>query len=179
MGKNMNTAAVSELRSKLWSSGYKLSSNKVDDFLRYLVDRNMVDLDEDKSGEEESDNETTISCIAQQRCSSHGTTKQHQHQSTQYEDLEDLVAAMEQEVQLLETRVLQFASPSWMETEKIRPDINEATISIATSSASQDVKSTAMHSSPPRRRKTSQKSDPVEMFHKMQAIWAKQKTSRQ
>lgn len=138
--------AASELRSKLWSTGYKLSSNNVEEFLQYLLDNNMV-LDEASDDDDE--------CISLKE------------PSDPVDSLEQLIATMEKEVQRLETKVLEFTGPSWMEdTLPLEPE----TI------LQEELSPELSHETTRRRQKPKKKSDPVQMYHRMQAIWARHKS---
>lgn len=144
--------AASELRSKLWSTGYKLSSNKVEEFLQYLLDNNMV-LDDASDDDEQS-------IISVKEPSDPG------------DSLEQLIATMEKEVQRLETKVLEFTGPSCELT-----GVMEDNLPLEPETLLQEKLSPVLsHETTQRRQKPKKKSDPVQMYHRMQAIWARHKS---
>jgi hypothetical protein len=153
----MMKASTSSLRSKLWSSGYKLSSNKVDEFLQYLVDNNMILSEESEEEEEDS--------IPIKQCH-------------QVNNLEHIVTIMEQEVQRLEAQVQEFTGSSWADNDigLFEPEcIDDEREDIIDNAPSPEAEKVTVSRSHARR---VHKSDPVQMFHQMQAIWSKHNTKR-
>lgn len=185
-----NMASVSELRSKLWSNGYKLSSNKVAEFLRYLVHQDMVILEDNDTNDDATERTEDGIGIDGKRAFADSPPYTHKcglpHNAGGQEDLEALVSALEQNIQHLETKIMEFTGPAWDESCAATHEMDmyhrseDDTENDGTALKSDDL--------PPAkdsrdviqqtRRKKPHKSDPVRMFHKMQTIWSKNNTNK-
>ena len=157
------------LRSKLWSTGYKISSKRMDQFLDYLVDKDMVeepyeennnDDDDDIHNEEINDEEF--------RTTSDGDMLEH------------MVNVLEHNMDILTHSIIKhcnktpiFPKPphDWLNSTTNQPQKAVANNLTTTIDAAQEQARTRNNKKP------IQKSDPVLMYHKMQSIWSKNRVN--
>jgi len=189
-----SSTTTSDIRSKLWSTGYKLSSNRVDEFLHYLMDKNNnIILAQDSDSDSDSDEQVEIKIETEEPQNRTRTTTIKECHTRREEDLEHLVATMEQEVQRLEATVREFCTePSWRDDAHLLSE--PESILEEPSQEEQSISGTRRHDPDERKKQNQQQnqqqkqqqqkkkkkktSDPVHMFHRMQALWSKNNTNR-
>ncbi|WPT12259.1 hypothetical protein PSENEW3n2_00003917 [Picochlorum sp. SENEW3] len=173
--------SVDSIRAKLWSCGFKVSSNTIKNFVDYIADQEDIMYDSDTS--EMQSTTSTIEDIHPTTKTphepSHATTKSATEttDTTAGQLMEHRLTVIEQEIASLQHTLDAFIAEEEKEQDttwhcsavNIHPE--DDTIAEETESLHQERKET-----PPKGRiKHARKSDPVSMYHKMQSLWCKNK----
>lgn len=165
------TSVDRSIRAKLWSCGFKVSSNTIKNFVDYIADQEDIMYDSDTS--EMQSTTSTIEDI-------HSTTKSATETSdaTAGQLMEHRLNVIEQEIASLQHTLDAFIAEEEKEQDTtwhcsaVNILSEDDAIAEETESLHQERKET-----PPKGRiiKHARKSDPVSMYHKMQSLWCKNK----
>jgi hypothetical protein len=144
------------LRSRLWSTGYKISSKRMDQFLDYLIDKDMVTEPTYYEGEEEEEENNMHEGL----------------QTTSNGDmLEHMVDILEHNMNILTQSIIKHCNkiPSFPKPPEDWMNNN----SHMNQSLYEQQPQEPAHEKTRTRNNKKKKSDPVLMYHKMQSIWSK------
>ena len=173
---------MDSIKTKLWSCGFKVSSNTIKNFVDYITDQEDTMYDSDTS--EMQSTTSTIEDIhpvtKTPHVSSHATTESatEKNDGTVGQSMEHRLTVIEREIASLQHKLDAYIAEEEQEQNNtlhchalsIQSEDDDDVIE-ETESLHQERKET-----PPKGRiKHARKSDPVSMYHKMQSLWCKNK----
>lgn len=191
---NPTTDTVQRLRAKLWNTGYKLSSKKVEAFLDFIAESAMAETIHENDGDEDAlgveENQTASETgLARNQHPDNNILEDHRithpkHTAAATTTADARVDRLERDIQTLEAAITRYTSTnSFPLAIKPPPHIVAAfALQQHRENHEHDQQQQPTKTTPRRERDARQskretdnkfpkKSDPVAMFHKMQNIW--------
>lgn len=195
---NPTTDTVQRLRAKLWNTGYKLSSKKVEAFLDFIAESAMAETIHEKDGDEDApgleENQTASETgLARNQHPDNNIPEDHRstqptHTAAATTTADARVDRLERDIQTLEAAITRYTSTNSFPLAIKPPPHIVAAFALQQhrethehDQQQQPTKTTPRRDARQSKRETDnsrqqtnkfpKKSDPVAMFHKMQTIW--------
>ncbi len=174
--KRVDEDIVQRLRTKLWDSGYKLSSKKIEAFLDYIADSAMSETNAD----DETDVDATSPVADEDGRAIDATDPSRTRAHVDPTSADARVHRLQQDIQDLEYAIMKYISKNTFPLAVRCPTRHhQPRDPTATRPHTRDPDSLTWEKPDPPRanrptkqnKKIPRKSDPVAMFHKMQALW--------